>query len=71
MTAVLDHIQTLPSVARSTRESDLRTKIKLISGYISVIDEMKSSMNEGDKSTYDYLIRKLMMDPYRQSFVGK
>lgn len=70
MSLVLDHILTLSSVARSTREMDLRIKIKIISGYITMIEKMISSMDEGDAMAYDFLIRKLMMDPFKQHFVG-
>lgn len=72
---VLEHIQSLPSVARSRRESELRLKMKLISGFVTMICKTKSSSsspsNEDQIMNNDYLIMKLMTDPCKQCFVGK
>jgi hypothetical protein len=68
---VLEIIQSLPSIARSTRESDLRMNMKLISGYITVICRMKISTKRGGKVSHDYLLRKMMKNPYKQCLVGE
>ncbi len=72
MSCVLEIIQGLPSIARSRRESDLKMKMKLISGYISVICRMIPSKQGGGKNTHhDFLCRKIMNNPYKQCLAGE
>lgn len=62
---VMGCIQNLPSMARSRKEHDLRLKIKLICGYISVlVDQKKNKRN-------NYLLKKLIKDPYKSSLQGE
>lgn len=68
MTRVSDIILSLPNIARSRRESDLKMKMKLISGYISIICRVRPSQKGG--ASHDYLIRKMMKNPHKQCFVG-
>ena len=68
---VLEIIQGLPSIARSRRESDLKMKMKLISGYITVICRMIPLKKDSGKTTHDFLLRKIMNNPYKRCLAGK
>ena len=71
-------VETLPSYAKSGRESELCCTMKLISGYlITACDENDNSSQKTRRAKASktviskYLSHKLTKDPVRQSLVGE
>ncbi len=66
ITNIMECIQSLPTIARSRKEYDLRLKMKLICGYISVI----ANTRHNTKGNI-YLVKKLIKNPFKKCLVGK
>ena len=78
---VLELIQRLPIVAKSGRESELRSDFNLVSGYLSLafglFDEssgdsrQKSSLSKRRKKDFGtFLSNKILEDPVRKCLAG-
>lgn len=71
---VLSQIETLPSLARSGRNSDLISTTRLIAGYLKAFLLM-SNMNKGQGKSktnlHSFLVTQLTTKEIRRCFVGK
>ena len=62
----LNLIESLPVLARSGRQIELQTRMKLITGYLSI----SHNQNYLEKKEIKFLASKILEEPIRQSLAG-